>query len=126
MGDQSINIIGEAYKLVLEEDRATRLCDARRLAGIVRSNLGKFSKDLVQGEAGSPDWHAALSHLVERSKLHPIEAWMVAETVATGVVSAHEIANLEPVTDERLEHLTEHLALGALALSNYAYHITWQ
>ncbi len=62
--------------------------------------------------------------LVGRAQLHPIQAWMLAEVVASGAVAAHQIVNREIISEERLTDLTEHLATSALALTPPSYQVS--
>lgn len=120
MSTQCQDIIGQAYRLAKSPDRDQKMSDARDLAAAISGALWNGCHN-VEGEAGLPNWIEATRQLVEPRKINPIRAWMLAELVATGVSSAHELANVQPISDERLYDLTLTLATGTLAMSDECY-----
>jgi hypothetical protein len=115
------NILQQAYYLTAEQDRNKRIRSAMNLGKAISHGLAKVDSSWVTGELATPNWVDATTHLIERRSLNPIEAWMVAETIATGVTSAHTMVTGEAVSEEEFIKLTEHLALGALALTGIIY-----
>ena len=123
MPNKSLDILKETYEVITITDRNKRITRACKLAKAIQASISTVDEAFVYGEAGVPEWDDAAKLLVERKKLHPIEAWMAAEVLATGAVTAHEIATQQSVADEQVHELTSHLALGALRLTGAIYHV---
>ncbi len=117
------DILSETRQLVTISDRTDRITHACKLAKTIESAISTIDSNFVYGEEGVPHWNDAVTHLTARTSLNPMEAWMVAEVIATGAATAHQITTQEAMTNQEVHDLTSQLALGALRLTGRMYQV---